>query len=190
VTAGACAAAQAVPGVEENSRKKLLTQRLGAGTGERGMRVKLLTLSYAPSLQGFDDRPLAEFVRDKEVLAVREHFFTVHDLPHLACLVTYQPARAAASEPKEPGRKDRPDPLADLAAEDRALFETLREWRAARARKDGVPPYVLFTNRELAAIVKAKPKTPNALQSVEGVGAGKVEKYGKRLLELLNGAAS
>jgi len=93
------------------------------------MRVKLLTLSYAPSLQGFDDRPLAEFVRDKEVLAVREHFFTVHDLPHLACLITDQPAPATAGEPAEPGRKSRPDPLADLA-----LFEILREWRAARAR--------------------------------------------------------
>ena len=54
------------------------------------MRVKLLTLRFAPSLGGFDDRPLAEFVRNREVLAVREHFFTVHELPHLACLVTYQ----------------------------------------------------------------------------------------------------
>ena len=37
------------------------------------MRVKLVTLSYAPSLGGFDDRPLSDFVRDKEVLAGREH---------------------------------------------------------------------------------------------------------------------
>lgn len=44
------------------------------------MRVKLVTLRYASSLGGFDERPLSDFVRDKEILAVREHFWTLHDL--------------------------------------------------------------------------------------------------------------
>lgn len=153
------------------------------------MRVKVVTLQYAPSLGGFDERPLAEFVRDKEVLAVREHFFTVHDLPHLACLVTYQetPVRPEAASPTAAGRKSarRVDPAADLAPADRALFGTLREWRAARARKDGVPPYVIFTNRELVALVRARPATRTALGAIDGVGPGKTEKYGSALLRLL-----
>ncbi len=148
------------------------------------MRVKLLTLSYAPSLQGFDDRPLSDFVRDKEVLAVREHFFTVHDLPHLACLVTYQESPAAAKA----AACDPPDPTSEIAPEDRALYGTLREWRAARARKDGVPAYVLFTNRELMAIVRARPLTANALQSIDGIGAAKVERYGTTILDLVKPA--
>jgi ATP-dependent DNA helicase RecQ len=151
------------------------------------VRVKVVTLSYAPSLQGFDDRPLAEFVRDKEVLQVREHFFSVHDLPHLACLVTYQdpaPPRAAASSPDP---RQRPDPAAELPDEDRVLFGTLREWRSARSRKEGVPPYVLFTNRELVSIVRARPQTLAALGALDGIGAGKVEKYGQALLDLVNG---
>jgi ATP-dependent DNA helicase RecQ len=162
------------------------------------MRVKVVTLRYAPSLGGFDERPLAEFVRDKEVLAVREHFFTLHDLPHLACLITYQdptvlpsgderrrPAADRSKARSRPGSLD--DALAGLSAEDRNLFGTLREWRAARARKEGVPPYVLFTNRELLEILRVRPQTPSALQAVEGVGAAKVERYGKALLERLNG---
>ena len=48
------------------------------------MRVKRLTFRYSSSLDGFDDTPLLEFTRDKEVLSFREHFFTVNDLPHLA----------------------------------------------------------------------------------------------------------
>jgi ATP-dependent DNA helicase RecQ len=154
------------------------------------VRVKVLTLCYAPSLQGFDDRPLAEFVRDKEVLQVREHFFSVHDLPHLACLVTYQdpaPSRQAGP-PQDP--RQRPDPAAELPDEDRVLFGTLREWRSARSRKEGVPPYVLFTNRELVSIVRARPQTLAALQSLDGIGAGKVERYGQALLDLVNGAKS
>lgn len=63
------------------------------------MRVKLLTLAYARSLQGFDDRPLSEFVRDEEVLQIREHFFTVHDLPRFACLITHQTSTVPAPPP-------------------------------------------------------------------------------------------
>jgi len=159
------------------------------------MRVKLLTLRFAPSLGGFDDRPLADFVRDKEVLAVREHFFSVHDLPHVACLVTYQEAVArntdAAPEPNASRRRTkRPDPTADLDETERVLFGTLREWRAARARKDGVPPYVILTNRELVDVIRAKPQTPSALSAIEGIGAGKIERYGEVLLAKLNGTAA
>jgi len=100
----------------------------------------MLTLRFAPSLGGFDDRPLADFVRDKEVLAIREHFFTVHDLPHIACLVTYQDGVVAspdaASEPKTTKRRaKRPDPTADLDDAERVLFGTVREWR-------GLVPFV------------------------------------------------
>ena len=61
------------------------------------------------------------------LLAVREHFFSGHDLPHVVCLITYQtPAPSAGrKEPDAPpsvqqvGRpankkSKRPDPIADL----------------------------------------------------------------------------
>ena len=187
--------------------------RGGRGYGNRpsparecAVRVKVVTLQYAASLGGFDERPLADFVRDKQVLAVREHFFTVHDLPHLACLITYQEpvvasvadgehAESPCAGNRAPRRKgsDASDLLADLAPPERVLFGTLREWRSARARKEGVPPYVLFTNRELVRIVKARPATPSALEALEaldGIGAGKVQRYGKRVLALVNGSAA
>ena len=164
------------------------------------MRVRLVTLRYAPSLGGFDDRPLVELVRDKEVLAVREHFFAVNDLPHLACLVTYQDpvvaatsTAGAASTPRaaridRPASSDFDRALADLTPENRVLFGTLREWRTVCARREGVPPYVVFTNRELLALVRAKPKTPSAMQSIDGIGPSKVERHGPAVLAQLHGA--
>lgn len=171
------------------------------------MRVHLVTMRYSPSLGGFDDRPLAEFVRHREVLAVREHFFTVHDLPHLACLITFQepplprgvegppptppdaiqaPAPRTSREPRSAGR-DRPDPFHDLPEAQRDRCVSLRRWRSDRARKEGVPPYVLLTNRDIIAIVTANPATPNALSAIDGVGPGKVERYGAAILALLHG---
>lgn len=160
------------------------------------MRVKLLTLQFAPGLGGFDDRPLVEFLADKQVLAVREHFFVVHEQPHLACLVTYQEAvivdagsaRPEASAPTTRNGRRRADPTRDLPPPQRELYANLRDWRAERARHDGVPAYVLFTNRELAAIVTARPATRSALLHVPGVGPGKVERYGAEILSRLGAA--
>jgi len=56
------------------------------------MRVKLFTFRYSATLGGFDETPLAEFVRDKEVLAFREHFFSVNETPHLICVLVWQDA--------------------------------------------------------------------------------------------------
>ena len=47
------------------------------------MRVKPFTFRYSATLGGFDETPLASFLKDKEVLAFREHFFHVNDTPHL-----------------------------------------------------------------------------------------------------------
>jgi len=54
------------------------------------MRVKLITFRYSATIGGFDDSALSEFIRDKEVLSFREHFYSVNDVPHLTCVVSYQ----------------------------------------------------------------------------------------------------
>lgn len=160
------------------------------------MRIRLLTLRYAPCLCGFDERPLADFVRDKEVISIREHFFSVHDVPHLACLVAYEGATAPAVQPTvatpEGGRPWRGSSaaIAELSAADRSLYDALREWRSARARQEGVPPYVLFTNRELLALVRFKPRTPNAMQAIDGIGAAKVQRHGAGVLAILHGSSA
>jgi ribonuclease D len=81
-----------------------------------------------------------------------------------------------------------PEAAGDLDTNQRALFNHLREWRMRTSREEGVPPYVLFTNRELASIVRARPDSPTALGTIEGVGPGKVKRFGRGLLAALRGA--
>ena len=50
---------------------------------EEPIRVKLMTFRYSATLGGFDDTPLVDFIRDKEVLSFREHFYAVNEVPHL-----------------------------------------------------------------------------------------------------------
>lgn len=76
-----------------------------------------------------------------------------------------------------------------LSAEDFAVFSKLREVRKSLAERDGVPPYAIFTNEQLAQVVKEKATTKAALGKIDGIGVGRLEKYGEALLAALAGAA-
>jgi superfamily II DNA helicase RecQ len=64
------------------------------------------------------------------------------------------------------------------------LFNILRDWRSQRCKKDGVPPYIVFTNLQLAMIVKKRPQSTSELTQIEGIGKGKAQKYGEEVLSI------
>jgi hypothetical protein len=51
-------------------------------------------------------------------------------------------------------RRQRESPRTTLDPAEAELYDRLRAWRNSRAQTEGVPPYVLFTNRQLAAILR------------------------------------
>ncbi|KRF14011.1 ATP-dependent DNA helicase [Nocardioides sp. Soil797] len=69
---------------------------------------------------------------------------------------------------------------------DEELFARLKEWRRERAGEDGVPAYVVFTDKTLEAVAEMKPTDDAQLLRISGIGAAKVERYGEELLELIN----
>jgi ATP-dependent DNA helicase RecQ len=74
---------------------------------------------------------------------------------------------------------------ADLDAGATVIFERLRTWRAATAKQQGVPAYVVFHDATLREIATRLPTTLDELSSVSGIGVAKREKYGPQLLEAL-----
>jgi ATP-dependent DNA helicase RecQ len=65
------------------------------------------------------------------------------------------------------------------------LFDVLRETRRRLASEAGVPPYVIFHDSTLREIAERKPQTLRELAEVQGVGAAKLERYGKAMLAAL-----
>ena len=78
---------------------------------------------------------------------------------------------------------------ADLPEAAIPVFEALREWRAAVAKEQGVPAYVIFHDATLREFATRNPSTLAELATVTGVGESKLEKYGEGVLEVLAGAA-
>jgi ATP-dependent DNA helicase RecQ len=70
---------------------------------------------------------------------------------------------------------------------DPQLFERLRQLRTELAEEEGVAAFVIFHDKTLKAIAGHKPVTPAALLEIPGIGALKVERYGRRVLEVVNG---
>jgi ATP-dependent DNA helicase RecQ len=70
---------------------------------------------------------------------------------------------------------------------DPQLFERLRQLRTELAEEEGVAAFVIFHDKTLKAIVGHKPVTPAALLEIPGIGALKAERYGRRVLEVVNG---
>ena len=112
--------------------------------------------------------------RDRQVLLRRDP----------ARVAQAKPARArAAAGGGAAGRgAGEADDLPDAAA---AVFEQLRAWRAAAAREQGVPAYVIFHDATLRQIAVRSPSTLAELSTVSGVGETKLARYGQQILDLL-----
>lgn len=69
---------------------------------------------------------------------------------------------------------------------DTQLFERLRQLRRELAEEEGVAPFVIFHDKTLRNIAGYKPVTLAALLEIPGIGEVKVERYGRRVLGVVN----
>jgi ATP-dependent DNA helicase RecQ len=74
---------------------------------------------------------------------------------------------------------------AEPAAE--SLFEALRVWRAGEAKKQAVPPYVIFHDAVLREVAAVRPASLDELGQIKGVGASKLQRYGVPVLQVVGG---
>ncbi|MFG2055951.1 DNA helicase RecQ [Micromonospora sp. NPDC048930] len=94
-------------------------------------------------------------------------------------------------EPEKPvsGRAAKPrgaaTVVADLAPAAVPVFERLRAWRAATAKEQGVPAYVIFHDATLRQIATDAPASLAELSRISGVGENKLAKYGEAILGVL-----
>ncbi len=65
------------------------------------------------------------------------------------------------------------------------LWEALRGRRLELARAQGVPPYVVFHDATLAAMVERRPQTLQELSRITGVGERKLAAYGEDFLRVI-----
>ena len=147
------------------------------------MQFKTFMLPASGSEQ--TEESLNLFLRSHRIVSVRQEFVQ-GETPAWCILVEFLPSESPSPSG---GKQGKVDYMKVLPAEEFAVFSKLREMRKDLAQKDGVPPFVVFTDEQLAAIVKARPRDRAALAAVPGV-ASKAEKYGDAVLSLLSSFAA
>jgi len=79
-------------------------------------------------------------------------------------------------------------PIDDGEPFDRELFDRLRALRQTIASEQGVPPYVVFSDKTLRELSRQRPTDREAMLEIHGIGAVKFERYGEAFLEVIAGA--
>ena len=123
------------------------------------------------------------FLCSHRVLAVKKEFMGDGENSFWTFCVEYLESTPGANGGASVIGRPKVDYKEVLKPEEFEVFSRLREWRKGVAEKEGVPVYVVFTNEQLAEMVKKKVSSKAALKEIEGVGEARVEKYGAAVLE-------
>jgi ATP-dependent DNA helicase RecQ len=82
-------------------------------------------------------------------------------------------------------RPARPEGAPKARPKTTSLEMSLKRFRRNEAKRRRIKSYQVFQNRTLLALCTARPRTPEELSSIWGMGEERIKKYGSALLDLL-----
>jgi ATP-dependent DNA helicase RecQ len=164
--------------VAQYGHEQLSTFGIGADLSEtqwRGVLRQLIALGHLRTEGDYNTLELTPSAR--EVLK--------GDVPLLLRVPSEAPRRSrAARTAKAAGGREKPAPIA-LDTDGQRRYAALKAWRAEVAREHNLPAYVVFHDATLAEMARDQPGSLDALGGVSGVGAKKLEAYGREILRVL-----
>lgn len=97
--------------------------------------------------------------------------------------------RLRRDPPRERSRRRRDRAAVGVALEPAAdaLWQKLRAWRLDEARRQELPPYVIFHDATLIEIARRHPTALAALADIPGIGRSKLDRYGEAVLAVISG---
>lgn len=124
------------------------------------------------------------------------HHFLSKDLDNIGVLKMTEEGKAFLKNPVSTSltkdkdfelliEEENNEPSIKATAYDENLFEMLKNIRRSVARQKGLPPYVIFQDPSLEEMATIYPTTKDELAKVNGVGQGKILKFGKPFLETI-----
>jgi len=182
-------------------------QRYGAGhvidilLGKRTERVAklghedLTVFGVGEDLSEREWRGVVRQLLALRLLAAEPEYSTLHVTPESAAVLRGERGVQLRREAPKAARATKSRAAAGAAVVDldpaaAARFELLRAWRAATAKEQGVPAYVVFHDATLREIAVRDPREPGALAGISGIGAAKLERYGESVIAALADAPS
>ncbi|MCI0667667.1 MAG: HRDC domain-containing protein [Methylococcaceae bacterium] len=124
---------------------------------------------------------LNKFCAQNPIASIEKQFVADGEKSFWSICVTGLENEPAARNTK----KDKIDYREVLDEKQFAVFARLRTLRKGLAEREGVPAYALFTNEQLAEMVRQQIASLAGMAAIEGVGKARIDKYGEAFLRAL-----
>ena len=145
------------------------------------MQVKLFTIPLFDNEAELNE--MNGFLRAQKVLTIDKQFVSVGENAYWSFCITYLQLSKQSTMAQNAQRQNKIDYKEVLDVATFAVFSTLRTIRKQIAENEAIPAYAVFTDSELAEIAKLENIDMAHLQSIQGIGQKKAEKYGQILCE-------
>ncbi len=145
------------------------------------MQVKLFTIPLFDNETELNE--MNGFLRAQKVLTIDKQFVSVGENAYWSFCITYLQLSKQSTMAQNAQRQNKIDYKEVLDVATFAVFSTLRTIRKQIAENEAVPAYAVFTDSELAEIAKLENIDVAHLQSIQGIGQKKAEKYGQVLCD-------
>jgi superfamily II DNA helicase RecQ len=160
------------------------------------MRCKIFTVPLDSEAALDQERKIDSFMDANNVKRVFASLANQPEGPMWSLLLMYEGEAPAAQKPAaypsvavgtdrrtSSGAMDSGAPLS--GAEVKSII-ALKKWRADAAAQEGVPLYMVAQNRWLEEMVRLPVRTLEDLKKVAGFSEWRVQKYGPRIVKILN----
>src|SRR5262249_21751460 len=131
------------------------------------------------------EEELNRFLRSHRVLSVDRRWVDQGTDSFWSFCVDYlesAPSNRGASQGPQDARNNKVDYREVLSPPEFDLFVKLRSLRQAIAKDEAVPVSMIFTNEQLAQMVRLGSRSKADLGKIDGVGEGRIQKYSDRFL--------
>ena len=121
---------------------------------------KIITIPFNNNTETFSDEILTNFTINKRVKHQSIEFFLAEGKPYWTVFLEYDTILEDNTESE----------ISGLSDAEKMLFDRLKQWRREKANDEGVPVYIIATNREIKDVIKASPKNVEEVSAIKGFG--------------------
>jgi ATP-dependent DNA helicase RecQ len=167
--------------VLQRGHERLSTFGIGADTAEqawRGVLRQLIALGHVRTEGEFNVLALNDTAR----AVLRGEVPVMLRVPADPPPKRGRGSRTAGGSSRSGAPKPPPVPLDEAGLQ---RFQALKSWRAEVAREHNLPAYIVFNDATLAEMAREVPDSLDALAGISGVGAKKLDAYGREILRVL-----
>lgn len=174
--------------VEESTVAEFTESAAESVTAESNTTDETSEPTHEPNIADAENTDTPEGEEDEPELASESEDESSEPEPDKAEVQKEEPEQPPAPDlPSVPDRSQgKPDLTAEMNSEQVALYEQLREWRNQEAKRKKYSVFVVASNKTLVEIVYRLPFTLEELSEVFGIGKGRLEQYGEKILAIVH----